>query len=117
MGTAPAIPFLKNFFGGAQNSTNEKTNESKSKEDKPKKKKRRFTEQYCNNLTKRAKEGKLDTVIGREKELERMLQILSRRSKNNPCLIGEPGVGKTAIVEGLALKIVNGTAPARLLDK
>ena len=117
LGTAPAIPFFKNFFGGAQNSTNEKTNESKSKEDKPKKKKRRFTEQYCNNLTKRAKEGKLDTVIGREKELERMLQILSRRSKNNPCLIGEPGVGKTAIVEGLALKIVNGTAPARLLDK
>ena len=56
-------------------------------------------------------------MIGRERELDRMLQILSRRSKNNPCLIGEPGVGKTAIVEGLALKIVNGTAPARLLDK
>ena len=117
LGTAPAIPFIKNLFGGSQGNTSEKTDASNTKSDKPKKKKRRFTEQYCNNLTQRAKEGKLDTVIGREKELDRMLQILSRRSKNNPCLIGEPGVGKTAIVEGLALKIVNGTAPARLLDK
>ena len=117
LGTAPAIPFLKNLFGGSQNSTNEKAKESKSKGEKPKSKKRRFVEQYCDNLTKRAKEGKLDVVIGRDRELERMLQILSRRSKNNPCLIGEPGVGKTAIVEGLALKIAQGTAPARLLDK
>ena len=117
LGTAPAIPFLKNLFGGSQNSTNEKAKESKSKGEKPKSKKRRFVEQYCDNLTKRAKEGKLDAVIGRDRELERMLQILSRRSKNNPCLIGEPGVGKTAIVEGLALKIAQGTAPARLLDK
>ena len=117
LGTAPAIPFIKNLFGGSQGNTSEKTDASNTKSDKPKKKKRRFTEQYCNNLTQRAKEGKLDTVIGREKELDRMLQILSRRSKNNPCLIGEPGVGKTAIVEGLALKIVNGTAPARLIDK
>ena len=117
LGTAPVIPFIKNLFGGSQGNTSEKTDASNTKSDKPKKKKRRFTEQYCNNLTQRAKEGKLDTVIGREKELDRMLQILSRRSKNNPCLIGEPGVGKTAIVEGLALKIVNGTAPARLLDK
>ncbi len=116
-GTAPAIPFLKNLFGGEQKDANEKTDESKNKQEKSKKKKRRFVEQYCNNLTLRAKEGKLDTVIGRDRELNRMLQILSRRSKNNPCLIGEPGVGKTAIVEGLALKIVNGTAPARLLDK
>ncbi len=116
MGTAPAIPFLKNLFGGQDEEKTDKNSSSKSKNDKPKKKKR-FVDQYCTNLTLRAKEGKLDTVIGRDRELDRMLQILSRRSKNNPCLIGEPGVGKTAIVEGLAIKIVNGTAPARLLDK
>ncbi len=116
MGTAPAIPFLKNIFGGAKDEKADKESQSNAKTDKSKKKKR-FLDQYCNNLTLRAKEGKLDTVIGRDRELDRMLQILSRRSKNNPCLIGEPGVGKTAIVEGLAIKIVNGTAPARLLDK
>ena len=117
MGTAPAIPFLKNLFGGNKENA-ENTNKEDAKNDKqPKKKKRKFLDQYCNNLTLRAREGKLDTVIGRDRELDRMLQILSRRSKNNPCLIGEPGVGKTAIVEGLAIKIVNGTAPARLLDK
>ena len=117
MGTAPAIPFLKNLFGGNKESS-DTTNKDDIKNDKqPKKKKRKFLDQYCNNLTLRAREGKLDTVIGRDRELDRMLQILSRRSKNNPCLIGEPGVGKTAIVEGLAIKIVNGTAPARLLDK
>ena len=117
MGTAPAIPFLKNLFGGNKENT-DNTNKDDAKNDKqPKKKKRKFLDQYCNNLTLRAREGKLDTVIGRDRELDRMLQILSRRSKNNPCLIGEPGVGKTAIVEGLAIKIVNGTAPARLLDK
>ena len=118
MGTAPAIPFLKNLFGGKSEENTDEKNQSTTKSDKtPKKKKRRFVDQYCNNLTQRAREGKLDTVIGRDRELNRMLQILSRRSKNNPCLIGEPGVGKTAIVEGLAIKIVNGTAPARLLDK
>ncbi len=116
MGTAPAIPFLKNLFGGAKDENAENKSKGQSKNEKQKKKKR-FLEQYCNNLTRRAREGKLDTVIGRDRELDRMLQILSRRSKNNPCLIGEPGVGKTAIVEGLAIKIVNGTAPARLLDK
>ena len=117
MGTAPAIPFLKNLFGGNKENT-DNTNKDDAKNDKqPKKKKRKFLDQYCNNLTLRAREGKLDTVIGRDRELDRMLQILSRRSKNNPCLSGEPGVGKTAIVEGLAIKIVNGTAPARLLDK
>ena len=119
LGTAPAIPFLKNLFGAGKDEADGDTAKQKTAEDKkkPKNKKRRFVDQYCNNLTQRAKEGKLDTVIGRDRELDRMLQILSRRSKNNPCLIGEPGVGKTAIVEGLALKIVNGTAPARLLDK
>ena len=116
LGTAPAIPFLKNLFGGNKQEDTEEQKTKSSKSEKSKKKKR-FLDQYCNNLTLRAKEGKLDTVIGRDRELDRMLQILSRRSKNNPCLIGEPGVGKTAIVEGLALKIVNGTAPARLLDK
>ena len=115
MGTAPAIPFLKNIFGGEKEDSENKS-KAQNKTDKSKKKKR-FLEQYCNNLTRRAREGKLDVVIGRDRELDRMLQILSRRSKNNPCLIGEPGVGKTAIVEGLAIKIVNGTAPARLLDK
>lgn len=116
IGTAPAIPFLKNIFGSANESDDAKNASPKQKAEKAKKKKR-FVDQYCTNLTQRAKEGKLDTVIGRDRELDRMLQILSRRSKNNPCLIGEPGVGKTAIVEGLALKIINGTAPARLLDK
>ena len=118
MGTAPAIPFLKNIFGGSKDKedNDENTKQKQAKGEKSKKKKK-FLDQYCNNLTLRAREGKLDTVIGRDKELDRMLQILSRRSKNNPCLIGEPGVGKTAIVEGLAIKIVNGTAPARLLDK
>ena len=118
LGTAPAIPFLKNLFGGNKEEKTETDKKGNAKDEKSaKKKKRRFVDQYCNNLTQRAKEGKLDTVIGRDRELDRMLQILSRRSKNNPCLIGEPGVGKTAIVEGLAIKIVNGTAPARLLDK
>lgn len=119
LGTTPAIPFLKNLFGGSDTKSTDENKETnvKDKSEKAKKKKRRFLDQYCNNLTARAKEGQLDIVVGREKELDRMLQILSRRSKNNPCLIGEPGVGKTAIVEGLALKIVNGTAPARLLDK
>ncbi len=115
-GTAPAIPFLKNLFGSSKDDKQQSSNQGQTKADKTKKKKR-FVDLYCNNLTLRAKEGKLDTVIGRDRELDRMLQILSRRSKNNPCLIGEPGVGKTAIVEGLAIKIVNGTAPARLLDK
>ena len=114
LGTAPAIPFLKNMFGGSKG---DKEDEKATKDTKTKKKKRRFLEQYCTNLTARAREGKLDAVIGREKETERAIQILSRRSKNNPCLIGEPGVGKTAVVEGLALKIANGSAPARLLDK
>ena len=72
---------------------------------------------YCKNLTLAAQENQLDNIIGRENELYRVIQILARRSKNNPCLIGEPGVGKTAIAEGLALRIVRGEVPARLLDK
>ncbi|MBR6902271.1 MAG: ATP-dependent Clp protease ATP-binding subunit, partial [Clostridia bacterium] len=116
LGTAPAIPFLKNMFGGAEKTT-EDEKEKGAKGDKPKKKRKRFLENYCTNLTERARDGKLDNIIGREKELYRTIQILSRRSKNNPCLIGEPGVGKTAIAEGLAQKIVKGEAPARLCDK
>ena len=121
LGTAPAIPFLNKIFGfsgGDDKKAEDKKSDVKDTTDKkPKKKRRRFTEQYCTNLTERAREGKLDRIIGRDKELYRTIQILSRRTKNNPCLIGEPGVGKTAIAEGLAIKIAEGSAPARLLDK
>ncbi len=122
LGTAPAFPFLNNIFGSGvpmdseDKEKDEKSDEKKEK-DKQKKKKRRFIDMYCTNLTEKAREGMLDAVIGRSDELSRAIQILSRRSKNNPCLIGEPGVGKTAIAEGLALMIVSGEAPARLLDK
>ena len=88
----------------------------KQKKDK-KQKNRKHISLYCYDLTKKAKEGNTDRVIGRDKEIERVIQILSRRSKNNPCLIGEPGVGKTAIAEGLALKITKGEVPEILLDK
>lgn len=123
-GGAATFPFLNSIFG--MNNTSEKNNSEKEKNPKTKtdnkkkkssSKKRRFINQYCINLTAKAKEGLLDRIIGREAELYRTIQILSRRSKNNPCLIGEPGVGKTAIAEGLAIKIASGDAPARLLDK
>jgi len=120
LGTAPAFPFMNKIFGNLGLDKNEDNAEEKTKDQKKKKtdkKKRRFTEQYCTNLTEKARNGQLDAIIGREKELYRTIQILSRRTKNNPCLIGEPGVGKTAIAEGLALQIANGVAPARLLDK
>ncbi|WP_298652726.1 ATP-dependent Clp protease ATP-binding subunit [uncultured Eubacterium sp.] len=78
---------------------------------------RKFLNNYCNNLTVKAKKGEIDNIIGRESEIERAIQILCRRTKNNPCLIGEPGVGKTAIAEGLAIKIAKGEVPARLMDK
>lgn len=116
LGTAPAMPFLGKLFGGEKTDNKEKS-EPADGDKKPKKKRRRFMEQYCTNLTEKAKNGQIDVIIGRDKELYRTIQILSRRTKNNPCLIGEPGVGKTAIAEGLALKIANGEAPARLLDK
>ena len=121
LGTAPAFPFLNNIFGGDDNQPSDKEDNpadaTENKKDKTKRKKRRFMEQYCTNLTERARTGNLDAIIGRDSELNRAIQILSRRSKNNPCLIGEPGVGKTAIAEGLALMISSGAAPARLLDK
>ena len=117
LGTAPAIPLFNKLFGNA-GSEKEEGGEVKEKGDKkPKKKRRRFMEQYCTNLTEKAREGKTDLIVGRDKELYRTIQILSRRTKNNPCLIGEPGVGKTAIAEGLAQRIAGGDAPARLLDK
>ncbi len=120
LGTAPAFPFLNNLFGdmSPKKETEEKS-ETKAKDGKKAEnaKRRKYIDQYCTNLTQRAKEGKLDVIIGRENELYRTIQILSRRTKNNPCLIGEPGVGKTAIAEGLALKIASGRAPARLNDK
>ncbi len=124
MGRAPAMPnmsiFNKLFGMGGESKSDTENNEKapeKEKKDKSKKKRNRFLEQYCTNLTEKAKKGEIDVIIGRDKELYRTIQILSRRSKNNPCLIGEPGVGKTAIAEGLALQIARGEAPARLLDK
>ncbi len=120
LGTAPAMPFLNKIFGnmgGAAAPKEEKGEIDEKKAEKPKKKRRKFIEQYCTNLTDKAKQGKIDVIIGRDRELYRTIQILSRRSKNNPCLIGEPGVGKTAIAEGLAMKIAEGKAPSRFLDK
>ncbi len=120
LGTTPAMPFFNKLFGNLspeKDKSETKQDEGKEGSAKPKKKRRRFMEQYCTNLTEKARQGSIDVIIGRDKELYRTIQILSRRSKNNPCLIGEPGVGKTAIAEGLALKIANGEAPARLLDK
>lgn len=130
-GGAATFPFFKNIF---PNKNNPPVNEDGSidaeiKQDNPAKqgkqdsrkhnkpRKFKFLEGYCTNLTARAAEGRIDRIIGRERETYRVIQILSRRSKNNPCLIGEPGVGKTAIAEGLALKIANGDVPAKLLDK
>ncbi len=117
LGTSPAIPFMEKIFGTKSENSDKSESADKPKSDKPKKKKNRFLDQYTTNLTEKAKNGQLDRIIGREKELYRTIQILSRRSKNNPCLIGEPGVGKTAIAEGLALRIADSNAPARLLDK
>ena len=118
LGTAPAMPLFNKIFGSITGADPQKTEEKTEKgKEKQKKKRKRFLEQYSTNLTEKARAGQIDIIIGRDKELYRTIQILSRRSKNNPCLIGEPGVGKTAIAEGLALQIANGTAPARLLDK
>ncbi len=112
---APAFPaFFNNMFGGSkQEVDNNTSNKKKDKKDK----KRKHITLYCEDLTRKAREGKIDNIIGRDEEIERVIQILCRRTKNNPCLIGEPGVGKTAIAEGLALRIAAGNVPQRLKDK
>ncbi len=120
-GGAATFPFLQNLFGEMGGKTDspsqEKDKDKAAAEQKKKEKKRKFLNLYCSDLTKRAREGSIDRIIGREREIYRVVQILSRRTKNNPCLIGEPGVGKTAIAEGLALRIAAGDVPPRLLDK
>lgn len=117
--------FLSNLFGGdaANLFSNlaggmpKATDEDGEKKPKDKKKKLKFLNNYCTNLTQKAREGKLDNVVGRDKEISRVIHILSRRQKNNPCLIGEPGVGKTAIAEGIAQRIVGGDVPFHIKDK
>ena len=109
---APAIDLQKLF--GNKNGAEQKRGSS---DEKQKDKKRKFLNSYCKDLTREAREGKLDAIVGREKELSRVIQILLRRQKNNPCLIGEPGVGKTAIAEALAQKIVRGDVPYKLKNK
>ena len=112
------FPMLNQLFGGNLPIKKEPKNEDNSQETPKKKtKKHKFLDSYCMNLTGRAREGKLDKVIGRDTETERVIQILNRRQKNNPCLIGEPGVGKTAIAEGLAQRIASGDVPYKLRDK
>ena len=103
------------IFGGRRKAEEAPEKEAKSKNDRGKK--RKFLDNYCENLTRKAREGKLDRIVGRDREIYRTVQILSRRQKNNPCLIGEAGVGKTAIAEGIALHIAEGNVPARLRDK
>lgn len=117
--------FLSNLFGGdaANLFSNlaggmpKATDEGGEEKPKDKKKKLKFLNNYCTNLTQKAREGKLDNVVGRDKEISRVIHILSRRQKNNPCLIGEPGVGKTAIAEGIAQRIVGGDVPFHIKDK
>lgn len=119
-GGAATFPFLNGIFGNmnrASDAENVTVENNDKKKDKKKAKKRKYISQFCTNLTEKAKNGELDVIIGRDAELYRTIQILSRRTKNNPCLIGEPGVGKTAIAEGLALKIAAKDVPAKLLDK
>ena len=132
-GGAGTMPFMQNFLNGqggnpaeaediAEDSVDDGENSDKKNKRTKKKKenksdKRRFLGTYCTDLTAKAREGKIDRIIGRDTELSRTIQILCRRTKNNPCLIGEPGVGKTAIAEGLAIKIASGDVPAQLSEK
>ena len=122
-GKTATFPFLNRLFGANPNAMQPVENDQPKREQKPgdgsspAPKKRKFLDNYCIDLTARAESGKLDHMVGRSEELERVLQILNRRQKNNPCLIGEPGVGKTAIAEGLAQRIAEGDVPHKLKDK
>ena len=128
-GGAGTLPFMQNF-AAMQNNKGESGEDTDEKTEEPEKKhrfgrknreegekKRKYLTQFCTDLTAKARAGKIDRIIGRENEIYRSIQILCRRTKNNPCLIGEPGVGKTAIAEGLAQKIAAGEVPAKLMDK
>ena len=121
-GGAMPFPFMQNLFGGLMNREQEEGTEApprRERSEKPEKgaPKYKYLENYCENLTRKAREGRMDAIIGREKEIYRVVQILNRRTKNNPCLIGEPGVGKTAIAEGIAQRIVEGKVPAKIAQK
>ena len=121
-GAIPLGSIFSNMFSGTNNENSNNTDanfsgKKKVKVDKKNNKKRKALDTFGTNLTQKAKNNQLDAVIGRDKEIQRIVQILNRRSKNNPCLIGEPGVGKTAIAQGLAIRIANGKVPAKLLNK
>ena len=119
-GKTATFPFLNRLFSGGEpskESAEEGRSERREKKESSKNAKRKYLENYCISLTQKAKDGKLDPVIGRAEEIERVVQILNRRQKNNPCLIGEPGVGKTAIAEGLSQRIAEGDVPFKLREK
>ncbi len=113
VGGSLSLP-IEQIFGSDKNNNPQATKTEKKDSNKQK---RKHIQNYCTDLTGKARRGELDKIIGREREIERVVQILSRRTKNNPCLIGEPGVGKTAVAEGLAIRIANGTVPQKLKDK